>query len=65
VLGHLLFSLFIEDLELFLQNGVTSGLSFDDILLILLLFADNMVILGKSVDEINTSLELLCNYCNT
>jgi len=65
VLGHLLFSLFIEDLELFLQNGVTSGLSFDDIVLILLLFADNMVILGKSVDEINTSLELLCNYCNT
>ena len=65
MLGHLLFSLFIEDLELFLQNGVTSGLSFDDILLILLLFADNMVILGKSVDEINTSLELLCNYCNT
>ena len=65
MLGHLLFSLFIEDLELFLQNGVTSGLSFDDIVLILLLFADNMVILGKSVDEINTSLELLCNYCNT
>jgi len=65
VIGHLLFSLFIEDLELFLQNGVTSGLSFDDILLILLLFADNMVILGKSVDEINTNLELLCNYCNT
>ena len=24
-----------------------------------------MVIHGKSVDEINTSLELLCNYCNT
>ena len=65
MIGHLLFSLFIEDLELFLQNGVTSGLSFDDILLILLLFADNMVILGKSVDEINTNLELLCNYCNT
>ena len=41
-----LFSLFIEDLELFLQNDVTSGLSFDDILLILLLFADDMVILG-------------------
>ena len=65
MIGHLLFSLFIEDLELFLQNGVTSGLSFDDILLILLIFADNMVILGKSVDEINTNLELLCNYCNT
>jgi len=24
-----------------------------------------MVILGKSVDEINTSLEMLCTYCNT
>jgi len=60
-----LFSLFIEDLELFLQNDVTSGLSFDDILLILLLFVDDMVILGKYVDEINTSLEVLCNYGNT
>ena len=34
-------------------------------LLILLLFADDMVILGNSVDVIDTSLELLCNYCNT
>jgi len=24
-----------------------------------------MVIIGKSVDEINTSLEVLSNYCNT
>ena len=34
-------------------------------LLILLLFADDMVILGNSVDKINASLELLSNYCNT
>ena len=60
-----LFSLFVEDFEVFFQNDVISGHSFDDILLILLLFADDMVILGKSVDEINTSLELLCTYCNT
>ena len=65
VISPILFSLFVEDLELFLQNGVTSGLSFDDTLFILLLFADDMVILGKYVDEINTSLELLCTYCNT
>ena len=45
VISPILFSLFVEDLELFLQNDVTSGLSFDDILLILLLFADDMVIL--------------------
>ena len=61
----ILFPWFVEDLELFLQNDVTSGLSFDDILFILLLFADGMVILDKSIDEIDTSLELLCNYCNT
>ena len=45
VISPILFSLFVEDLELFLQNDVTSGLSFNDILLSLLLFADDMVIL--------------------
>ena len=65
VISPILFSLYVEDLELFLQNDVIPGHSFDDILLILLLFADDMVILGKSVDVIDTSLELLCNYCNT
>ena len=44
VMSPLLVSLFIEDLELFLQKDTTSGSSIDDIALILLLFADDMAI---------------------
>ena len=47
-LSPILFSLFLEDLELSLQNKVDSGLTLRDITLILLLFADDMVVLGSS-----------------
>jgi hypothetical protein len=39
-----LFSLLLEDLELYLQTGHESGLSFDDVILIVLLFTDHMAI---------------------
>lgn len=64
VLSPALFSLFIEDLELFLQNDQTCGLTFDDITFILMLFADDMVILGKDKDDLQTSLHLLETYCH-
>ena len=48
VLSPLLFSIFVEDLELFLQKDTNCGLMFDDIVLILLLFADDMAIIGKN-----------------
>ena len=63
VMSPLLFSLFVEDLELFLQNDVSSGLSIDDIVLILLLFADDMAIIGKSPGEVQKHLDLVSNYC--
>jgi hypothetical protein len=47
------------DLELYLQTGHESGLSLDDVILILLLFADKMVILGKSPFELQNHLDLL------
>ena len=53
VMSPILFSLFVEDLELYLQDSVTSGLSIDDIVLIVLLFADDMAILGKSPEKSN------------
>ena len=59
-----MFSLFIEDLELFLQGDQTCGLTFDDITFILMLFADDMVILGKDKDDLQTSLDLLEMYCH-
>lgn len=45
IMSPILFSLFVEDLELFLQGDVDSGLVINDIVLTLLLFADDMVIL--------------------
>ena len=48
VMSPLLFSLFVEDLEMFLQQDVQSGWPIDNIVLILLLFADDMVIIGKT-----------------
>ena len=47
VISPILFSMFVEDLELYLQNNVDLGLNIDDIVLIMLLFADDMAILGK------------------
>ena len=64
VMSPLLFSLFIEDLELFLQNDQCCGLSIDDITFILMLFADDMVILGKDRDDLQKSLDRLEYYCN-
>ena len=52
VISPLLFSLFIEDLELFLQGDLSSGLCLDDITFILMIFADDMVILGKDANDL-------------
>jgi hypothetical protein len=59
VMSPILFSLFVEDLELYLQNDIECGLCIEDIVLILFLFADDMAILGKSLEEIQTHLDNL------
>ena len=64
VISPILVSLFLEDLELYLQNRAESGLLIDDIILIILLFADDMVILGKSPEELQYHLDLLHTYCS-
>ena len=64
VISPLLFSLFIEDLELFLQEDQNCGLRLDDITFLLMLFADDMVILGKDINDLQNSLELLERYCD-
>ena len=65
VMSPLLFSLFLEDLEMFLLDDVNSGITIDDISFILMLFADDMVILGKNVEELQKNLDLLHDYCRT
>jgi len=51
-MSPMLFSLFIEDLELFIQDSPTSGLTIHAITFILLLFAEDMVQFGKSPEEL-------------
>ena len=62
VMSPLLFSLFVEDLELYLQNDANCGLSIDEIIIILLLFADDMAIIGKTPTESQTHLVNLYKY---
>ena len=59
----ILFSLFIEDLELSLQRDVRCGLSLFDLCLIVMLFADDMVVLGKTPHDLQSSLNYLHEYC--
>ena len=64
VISPILFSFFVEDLELFLQDDQNSGLSLDAVTFILMLFADDMVVLGKDKDDLQRSLNLLEKYCD-
>ena len=57
VMSPVLFSLFIEDLD-----DVNCGLSFNDIMFVLMLFADDMVILGNSPADLQQRLDLLSEY---
>ena len=58
------FVFIIEDLVLFLQGDQTCGLTFDDIIFILMLLVDDMVILGKDKDDLQASIDLLETYCH-
>ena len=64
LISPILFSLFIEDLELVLQGDQNCELSIDDITFILMLFADDMVIMGKDRNDLQKSLDLLERCCN-
>ena len=63
-LSPILFSLFVEDLEIYLQTRPDSGLCINDINIMLLMFADDMVIIGDSPEELQASLNKLHDYCS-
>ena len=52
-------------MELCLQDSINSGLLIDDLVLIILLFADDMAIFGKTPEDLQHTLDLLLEYCNT
>ena len=64
VLSPILFSLFVEDLELFLEKDTNCGLYINDIVCILLLLADDMAVIGRSQQELQQHLNFLHEYCD-
>lgn len=62
VISPILVSLFLEDLEMFLHGDNNSGVLIDDIVLIILLFADDMAIFGNRPEDLQTKLNLLHGY---
>ena len=54
-MSPLLFSLFIDDLEMFLQDNIECGLNIDDIVLTILSLADDMAILAKTPENLQTN----------
>jgi len=49
---------------MFLQDNIECGLNIDDIVLTLLLFADDMAILAKTPEDLQISLDILHTYCS-
>ena len=58
-----MFSLFVEDLEMYLQSRLYSGICLNDICLIILLFAVSMLILSLTPEDLQLSLNNLSEYC--
>ena len=59
-----MFALFLEDLELFLQDRINCGLSVFELCIMVLLFADDLVLVGNSNEDLQQSLDRLHEYCD-
>ena len=57
IMSPLLFSLFIDDIELYLQGDTSCGLNLGDVQILLLLFADDMVIFSENQNDLQNSLK--------
>ena len=64
ITSPILVSLFLEDIELSLQSSTDTGINIEDLSLVILLFADDMVIFGKTPQELQNKLDCLYDYCS-
>ena len=64
VLSPFLFSLFVNDLETYLEQNPNASLILDQLSMYLLMFADDTVIFSESVEGLQLSLNNLESYCN-
>ena len=63
IISPFLFALFINDIELNLQDNLNDGISIDQLQLYLLLFADDAVLFSDTREGLQNHLINLENYC--
>ena len=64
VISPFLFSLFINDLEVHLQQNPNACITLDQLSIYLLLFADDAVIFSETPEGLQSSIDSLESYCN-
>ena len=63
IMSPVLVSLFLNDLESYLKDANNTGVTVESLVLIMLLFADDMAILGNSPNELQHHIDQLHVYC--
>ena len=64
VLSPILFSLFLNDIEMYLQADANAGITLDQLSIYLLMFADDAVIFSETIEGLQESLNNLKQYCD-
>ena len=62
-LSPFLFAMYVNDLEQELDNNGVNGIDIGMVKLLLLLYADDIVLFWKTPDELQKSLDILESYC--
>ena len=65
IISPFLFALFIDDIEMNLQENLNAGITIDQLQLYLLLFADDAVLFSETREGLQNQLNNLETYCKT
>ena len=60
----LMFSLFLNDIEMHLQENINIGITIDQVSIYLLLFANDAVLISEDAQGLQQMLDSLHGYCN-
>ena len=63
ICSPIMFSLFLNDIELHLQADINAGITIDQLSIYLLLFADDAVLISESAEGLQSSMNNLFEYC--
>lgn len=64
IISPILFNLFVNDIETMLYENINSGLTLDQLSIILIMFADDYVLLSETAEGLQNHLNTLQRYCD-